>query len=103
MAYDRAADGSVSNGRVFADASASTEKGAMDSMDVDSGGNLYATGPGGIWVISPAGTHLGTIKLPEATSSVAFGDDDGRTLYITATSSVYKLRVKVPGQRVIYN
>ncbi len=103
MAYDIAADGSVSNGRVFADASASTERGAMDSMDVDSAGNLYATGPGGIWVISPAGKHLGTIKAPEATSSVAFGDKDGRTLYITATSSVYKLRVKVPGQRVIYN
>jgi gluconolactonase len=54
-------------------------------------------------VVSPAGKHLGTIKVPEATSSLAFGDNDGRTPYITATSSVYKLRVKVPGQRVIYN
>jgi gluconolactonase len=59
MAYDVAADGSVSNGRVFADASTATERGAMDSMDVDSAGNLYGTRPDGIWVISPAGRHLG--------------------------------------------
>ena len=102
MRYDVAADGSVSNGRVFADASSSTERGAMDGMKVDSAGNLYATGPGGIWVISPDGKHLGTIRTPESPSNSAWGDD-GKTLYITARTSIYKIHMNVAGKKPFYN
>lgn len=97
MRYDVNADGTVSNGRVFADASSSPDMGVPDGMRVDSTGNVYATGPGGIWVFSPDGKHLGTIKTPESASNLAFGDADGKTIYITATSSVYKMRVNIAG------
>ena len=102
MAYDVTADGGLVNGRVFADASANTERGAMDSMDTDAAGNLWATGPGGIWIISPSGKHLGTIHVAEPAASVAFGDD-GHTAYIAATTSLYKIRVKASGKREVYN
>jgi gluconolactonase len=92
MAYDVAADGSVSNGRVLLDATSDTADGLPDGMKVDREGNLFASGPGGIWVISQAGRHLGTIQLPEAPANCAWGDD-GRSLYITAQTSVYRIRV----------
>jgi gluconolactonase len=99
MRYDVNADGTVSNGRVFADASSSPDMGVPDGMRVDSSGNVYATGPGGIWVFGPEGKHLGTIKTPESASNLAFGDADGKTIYITATSSVYKMRVNIAGAK----
>jgi gluconolactonase len=99
MRYDVNADGTVSNGRVFADASSSKDTGVPDGMRVDSAGNVYATGPGGIWVFSSAGKQLGTIKTPEQPSNLAFGDADGKTIYITATSSVYKIRVNIAGEK----
>ena len=71
-------------------------------MKVDSAGNVYATGPGGIWVMSPDGKHLGTIKTPEAPSSCAWGDD-GKTLYITARTSIYKIRVNVAGEKPFHS
>ena len=60
-------------------------------------GNLWETGPGGIWIISPAGKHLGTIRLPELGANVEFGDADRKTLYIAARTSIYRIRVKVEG------
>jgi gluconolactonase len=102
MRCDVGAAGDVSNCRVFADASSSPEQGVPDGMKVDSAGNVYATGPGGIWVFSPDGKHLGTLKVPESPSNCAWGDD-GRTLYITAVTSVYKIRVKVAGEKALYN
>ena len=95
--YDVGADGGVSNGRVFVDASASKEPGTTDGLELDSAGNLYATGPGGIWVMTPQGKHLGTIKLPESPTSAAFGGRDGKTLYITARTSIYSVQVKIAG------
>jgi gluconolactonase len=66
---------------------------AIDGLAVDRDGNLYVCGPGGIWVLSPEGDHLGTLRLPEAPHNVAWGDADGRTLYVTAETSVYRLRL----------
>jgi len=103
MRYDVNADGTVANGRVFADASSSKDMGVPDGMRVDSAGNVYATGPGGIWVFSSAGKQLGTIKTPEQPSNLAFGDADAKTIYITATSSVYKIRVNIAGEKPAFN
>jgi gluconolactonase len=70
-----------------------------DGMKVDSAGNVYATGPGGVLVISPRGKHLGTIEVPEIPANCAWGEADGKTLYITARTSVYRIRLNVPGVR----
>jgi gluconolactonase len=99
MRYDVKADGTVSNGRVFFDATSDKEPGLPDGMKVDEKGNIYSAGPGGVWIISPAGRHLGTIKMPEVTANCNWGDADGKTLYITASSSLYRIRLKVPGVR----
>jgi gluconolactonase len=96
MAYDVAADGSVSNGRVFVDATADSSNGMPDGLKVDTQGNVYATAPGGVWVITPDGRHLGTIQTPEMATNCAWGDD-GRTLYITAETGIYKIRLNATG------
>jgi sugar lactone lactonase YvrE len=70
---------------------------AIDGIKVDVDGNLYVCGPGGIWLISPGGDHLGTLVLPEAPHNLAWGDEDGRTLYVTAETSVYRIRLNVKG------
>jgi gluconolactonase len=72
---------------------------AIDGIKVDVAGNLYICGPGGIWVISPSGDRLDLIELPEAPHNLAWGDADGRTLYVTALSSIYRLRLAIPGIR----
>ena len=96
MAYDVAADGSVSNSRVFADATADTTPGMPDGIKLDTDGNVYATMPGGVWVIAPDGRHLGTIRSPEVAANVAWGDD-GRSLYITAETGVYRVKLTAAG------
>jgi gluconolactonase len=98
MVYDVKPDGGIANGKVFLDMTRDPGEGVPDGMKVDEEGNLYATGPGGVLVISPKGKHLGTIQLPEIPSNCAFGDADGQTLFITARTSVYRLRSKVPGR-----
>ncbi len=93
MAYDVEPDGSIANGRVFFDATDFVQqgkKGLPDGLKIDAHGNLFATGPGGVLVFAPDGTHLGTFNTTEATSNCAFGDD-GSTLYITA--DMYLLRI----------
>jgi gluconolactonase len=72
---------------------------AIDGIKVDREGNLWVCGPGGIWVLTPAGDHLGTLRLPEAPHNLAWGDDDARGLYVTAETGVYRLRAGVPGIR----
>ncbi len=96
-AYNVGSDGSLSNGRVFAAEPGGKHEGVPDGMRVDEAGNLYVTGPNGIWIWDPEGHHLGTIEMPEKPANLIWGDNDYRTLYITATTSVYKLRTKVRG------
>jgi gluconolactonase len=89
-------DGSLSGGFVFHDMNISTP-GAPDGMKVDQEGRVYCTGAGGVWVFEPDGKHLGTIVVPEKPSNCAWGDSDWRSLYITARTSVYRMRVTTPG------
>jgi gluconolactonase len=95
--YDVAGDGSLVNGRIFGEEPGSKGDGVPDGIKVDTHGNLYVTGPKGIWVWDSAGHHLGTIALPEQPANLTWGDKDYRTLYITATKSVYRLRMKAQG------
>ena len=95
--YDLNSDSSLSNGRIFASEAGPPKSGVPDGMKLDSNGNIYVTGPEGIWVWDPDGHHLGTIVMPEQPANLAWGDADYGTLYITATKSVYKLRTKARG------
>jgi gluconolactonase len=95
--YEVLADGTLGNGQMFIDLSKETERGITDGLRVDTKGNLYETGPGGVWVISPEGKHLGTIRAPEQSTNIGFGDADKKTLYIAARTSIYKIRVNTPG------
>ena len=99
MRYEVEPDGTLRNGRLFADATADPRAGSPDGMKVDVNGNVYSTGPGGIWIFSPDGKHLGTIDIPEKAANMAWGDEDAKTLYITASSSLYRIRMKVAGLR----
>ncbi len=99
MRYRVNADGSVSDGKLLLDASGDKAPGGPDGIRVDKNGNIYGSGPGGVWIISPEGKHLGTIKVPEVVSNVAWGDKDGRTLYITASTSLYRIKLRIPGVR----
>jgi len=103
--FDVGADHQLSNGRVFAEnvGTASLEKGDLvDGMKLDEQGNIYVTGPAGVWIISPDGEHLGTIEIPESVGNLNWGDDDWQTLYIPASTSVYRVRMKVAGNRLGY-
>lgn len=95
--YDVAADGSLSVGRIFGEEPGAKDDGVPDGIKVDKNGNLFVTGPGGIWVWDAKGNHLGTIVMPEQPANLAWGDKDYRTLYITATTSVYRLQTKTEG------
>jgi gluconolactonase len=99
MSYEVHPDGSVSDGKLLLDASGQKEPGVPDGIRVDRQGNIYGAGPGGVWIISPEGKHLGTIKVPEVVSNVAWGDADGKTLYITASTSLYRIKLAVAGVR----
>jgi gluconolactonase len=95
--YDFAPDGTLKNGRIFGEEPGGKGDGVPDGMKVDQNGNLFVTGPGGVWVWDKEGHHIGTIVVPTQPANLAWGDKDYRTLYITATHSVYKLRMKVRG------
>jgi gluconolactonase len=99
LRYKVQADGSVTDGEQFLDAKSDSAPGGPDGLRVDKEGNIYGSGPGGVWIISPQGKHLGTIKVPEIVANVAWGDHDAKTLYIVASTSVYKVRTKVAGVR----
>lgn len=101
MRFDVNANGTLRNGRVFADVSAEREDGLPDGMKIDSLGNIWATGPGGLWVFTPEGKHLGTIKLPEQPANCAWGED-GKTLFMTAVTGLYRVRTSVVGQKLVY-
>src|SRR5687768_5984176 len=99
MAYSLAGDGKAWNGRVFFNAASLMEgrKGLPDGLKVDKQGNLWATGPGGVLVISPEGKHLGTINTGEATANCAFGGRDGSMLYITADMFLCRVQTLTQG------
>jgi gluconolactonase len=99
MRYDVAADGSVSRGRVLFDMTDAEGEDAVDGIKVDRNGTLYVCGPSGIWILGPDGRHLGTLHLPESPHNLAWGDVDGRGLYITALTSIYRIRTGVAGVR----
>jgi gluconolactonase len=101
MRYDVAANGTVTNGRVFFDATGDRAAGVPDGMKIDVAGNIWATGPGAVFVFSPDGKHVGTVTPPEDPANCAWGDD-GRSLYITAETGIYRLRTLVMGQKLVY-
>ena len=99
MRWEVQSDGTLNDGRTFFDMTAAPGEEALDGLKVDRDGNVYVSGPGGLWIVSPEGTHLGTVRAPELPANFAWGDEDGRTLYLTARTGVYRLRLKVPGVR----
>jgi gluconolactonase len=99
MRYAVAPDGALSDGAVFFDMKDAPEEEALDGIKLDRAGNLYVSGPGGIWVLSAEGRHLGTIRPPRLPANFAWGDADGRTLYLAARSALYRMRLGVEGIR----
>jgi gluconolactonase len=95
--YDFQTDGTLRPGRIFGEEPGAKGEGVPDGMRLDRAGNLYVTGPGGLWVWDSDGHHLGTIMLPEQPANLAWGDADLKTLYITATTSLYKLKTNATG------
>ena len=103
--FDVGPRATLSNGRVFAESIGDgdlAKGGLVDGMKLDERGNVYVTGPEGVWVFSPEGEHLGVIGVPESVGNVNWGDDDWRSLFIPASTSVYRVRMKVGGNRLGY-
>jgi gluconolactonase len=102
--YEVNDDGSLANGRMFFEGIGSgiIEEGIPDGMKCDERGNVWVTGPGGIWVIGSAGEHLGTIEVPENTGNLTWGGDDWHTLFIPSSTSLYSIRTKVGPRREPY-
>ncbi len=99
MRFEVQPDSTIANGTVFYDVTQEAEAGAPDGMKVDKNGNLYCTGPGGVWIFSPEGKHLGTIKPPEIPANCHWGARDGKTLYMTAQTGLYRIRLEADGVR----
>lgn len=97
MRYRVQPDGSLTAPHLLYDATSDPRPGSPDGMKVDREGNIYSSGPGGLWIFSPEGKPLATISIPERVSNVAWGDADHKTLYITASSSVYRVHLQIPG------
>src|SRR5580704_2204209 len=97
--YDVQPNDTLTNSTMLIDMSSDTSGGITDGMKVDTQGNIYESGPRGIWILSPEGKHLGTILTPEFVANVCFGDHDNKTLYVAARTGVYKIRVNIPGLR----
>jgi gluconolactonase len=99
MRFELAGDGSLTNAAAFADVSEETARGNPDGMKIDREGNLYCTGPGGIWVFTLDGVRLGVIEFPEIPANLHWGDEDAQTLYVTARTGLYRIRLNIPGIR----
>jgi sugar lactone lactonase YvrE len=103
--FDVGANHELSNGRVFAENIGDgdpTKGGLVDGMKADERGDIYVTGPVGVWVFAPDGEHLGVIGVPESVGNLNWGDDDWRTLYIAASTSIYRVRLNVRRNRLGY-
>ncbi len=99
MRYEVQADGSLKNGKLFFDMTSAPGEDALDGMKIDKTGNLYVSGPGGLWILSPQGKHLGTIIGPKHPHNFAWGDADGKTLYLCARSGLYRIKLNIEGTR----
>jgi gluconolactonase len=99
LRYEVGPDGTVSNPITLVDLTSLPGEICFDGLKVDTRGHIYASGPGGVWVFAPDGQHLGTIKPPELPANFAFGDADGQTLYMTARTGLYRVRLAIPGIR----
>ncbi len=97
MRYTVKPDGTLTDAKLLVDATSDKRIGAPDGMKVDQKGNIYSAGPGGVWIISPAGKHLGTLDIPERVGNVAWGGADHKTLFVAASSSIYTIVLKIPG------
>ncbi|MEG4147269.1 SMP-30/gluconolactonase/LRE family protein [Microcoleus sp. Pol12B5] len=97
--FDVKPDETVTNERLFADLKDASQGGVPDGLKVDLEGNIYSTGPGGVWILSPDGKLLGKISVPETATNLAWGESDRKTLYITANTSLYRIRLKIAGVR----
>jgi sugar lactone lactonase YvrE len=100
-AFDVQSEGALTNGRVFAELKDSGKEGSPDGMKVDVRGNVFCTGPGGIWVFDAAGEPLGLIEVPEVPANLSWGDDDLKTLYITARTGLYRMRMRTGGAPLV--
>jgi gluconolactonase len=101
--YDVDADGSLSNGRLFLGDIGDGDGGVVDGMKCDERGNVWVTGPGGVWVISPAGEQLGVVEVPEVTANLAWGGERWSTLFVAASTSLYRIETKVASARLPYH
>lgn len=97
MRYAVKPNATLAKGRVFFDMTDAPGEDAIDGIKVDQQGNLYVSGPGGLWVLSPEGRHIGSIKAPKHVHNMAWGDEDGKTLYLCARSALYRMRLNVSG------
>jgi gluconolactonase len=102
--FDHRPDGTIANGRMFFDniGSGVIEEGIPDGMKCDELGNIYVTGPDGVWVITPEGKHLGVLEVPEVVGNLNWGGDDWKELYMPSSTSLYRIRMKVAGNRLSY-
>lgn len=99
MRYEVQPDGTLKNGMVFFDFTNAPGEDGLDGIKVDQQGNLYVSAPGGLWVISPEGKHLGTIITPRHPHNFNWGDEDGKTLYLCARNALYRIRLNIAGVR----
>ncbi len=97
MRYNVKPDGTLGEAKLLFHAGAYAQQGAPDGVKVDRAGNVYSTAPGGIWIFSPDGEHLGILRIPEIVANLHWSSVDPQTLYIAATTSIYRIRLKVPG------
>ncbi|MEG4032904.1 SMP-30/gluconolactonase/LRE family protein [Microcoleus sp. S36b_A4] len=95
--FDVKPDGTVTNQQLFAELKDASQGGVPDGLKVDVEGNVYSTGPGGVWIFSPDGKLLGKISVPETATNLAWGESDRKTLYITGSTSLYRIRLKIAG------
>lgn len=97
MRYEVNPDATLSSGKVFFDMTSAPGEDAIDGINVDQQGNLYVSGPGGLWIISSAGKHLATIVVPKHPHNLAWQGYDGKTLYMTAQATLYRVPLNITG------
>ena len=97
--YELGPDGAAISSELLCDLTCEPGGHALDGLKVDEAGNVYACGPGGVWVVAPDGEKLGLLRLPENPHNLAWGEADRRTLYVTALTGVYRIRLRIPGLR----